>query len=109
MFKPHRCEITQQTGGFDSNRNPITTETTLLAVDSCFLDQNLPKTTVFTPDGQFVKDSSGVIYFDKNAIQLSNIKIGNFISVFEKGNNRLIYKGAIKSFNEDLFHIRVWV
>lgn len=109
MYKPHRCLIEHKAGGFDEFRNPISAEESSIAVESCFLDQNLPNTPVFSPDGQKVQDASGVIFFSKDDLNLSDLKIGDSISVFDKETEFTLFKGEIKSFSLDLFHIRVWV
>ena len=109
MYKPHRCFITVLTGGFDDNRNPIQSNSQLIEIDSCFLDQNLPNTPIFSQDGQKVQDASGVLFLNKDSLDLKTISVGSEISVFVKESDVLLFKGEIKSFSEDLFHIRLWV
>ena len=109
MYKPHRCFITVLTGGFDEYRNPIPSSSQTIEIDSCFLDQNLPNTPIFSQDGQKVKEASGVLFLNKDSIDLNLISVGNEISVFVKESDVLLFKGEIKSFSEDLFHIRLWV
>lgn len=111
MYRNGFCQFLIETGGFDAKRNPIKGSSVPTEKLECFLDETLPKETIYSPDGQLVKDASGVIYLDKDALTDNNIslKVGYTVKVFSKDTESLIFKGSVKSFKEDLFHTRVWV
>ena len=111
MYRNGFCQFLIETGGFDAKRNPIPSKPVPTEKFECFLDQNLPNETIYSPDGQLVKDASGVIYLDKDTLKDNNLelKVGYTVTVFDKETDAVMLKGSVKSFKEDLFHTRIWV
>lgn len=112
MYKPNFCKITIVTPqGFDEKRNPIPGSSVERGDFPCFLDDNPPTEVIFSPDGQLVKDASGVIFLEKDFISKKKLalKVGSPIKVYNKKTKALILTASVKAFKEDLFHTRIWV
>lgn len=111
MYKPHLCKFIITSGGLDANRNPVVGAQKETDYYEAYFDPNLPKEVVFSPDGEIVTDASAVIYLDRDLItdEKLELKIGFKVKVVNKDTFVPVFSGTIKTFNEDLFHTRIWV